>query len=657
MRSNKTITRLLACMMLCWGIACTANESHGTAPPWPESPNPNNILSQYFASQVSTLTRQSDVRRFRSRQDWESARPQLRDELADMLGLLPEPERSDLLVTTVGTIERDDIIVDRLHYQPFPGLYVAANLYRPANISEPLPAILYVCGHSSQVETNADGQKLSYGNKTGYQRHGAWFARHGYVCLTIDTVQWGEFLGSHWGTYRDGRWDWVSKGYTPAGVEAWSGIRALDYLASRPDVDSERLGLTGRSGGGAYSWFIAALDSRVKAVVPVAGITDLENHVIDGCVTGHCDCMYFVNYYGWDYPQLAALISPRPLLIANSDNDTIFPLDGVLRTAQQVQHIYDLYEKHDSLGLLITPGPHEDTPELQVGAFRWFDRHLQGKNGTIDEPALPRFTREELKVFAELPSDQRVTTIEDHFVERLQSEEFTHSTSASPIVGNNNGIARNVLRRSLHGWPQAREPLDAKVIWERVEDAGTWQVLEYCSQVPWRLQAIYFKAHRAAGKMTLRVVDSQGWNTMQSLAMGQAVNAGPLTQSMLYVAARGVGPHAWLGTDTELNHQLRRFYLIGQTLPAMQAYDVERALELANQLTNHSKDAEICLEADNDMSGVASLIAALHAGTIKSNDLRLPDDPAVSMPLLGFGRLKGAKEWLQSSSSRVDESK
>ena len=107
----------------------------------------------------------------------------------------------------------------------------------------------------------------------------------------------------------------VRRGYTPAGVEAWNCIRALDYLQSRKEVDGERIGVTGRSGGGAYSWWIAAIDERIKAAVPVAGITDLENHVVDGCVEGHCDCMYMVNTYRWDYAQVAALVAPRPLLL------------------------------------------------------------------------------------------------------------------------------------------------------------------------------------------------------------------------------------------------------------------------------------------------------------------------------------------------------
>ena len=166
---------------------------------------------------------------------------------------------------------------------------------------------------------------MSMGNKTGYQHHGAWFARHGYICLVLDTIQLGELEGAHHGTKRLGMWWWNSRGYTPAGVEAWNGIRALDYLQSRADVDPELIGMTGRSGGGAYTWYTAALDDRIKVAVPVAGITDLHNHVVDGIVKGHCDCMFMVNSYRWDYTKLAALLAPRPLLLSNSDKDTHFP--------------------------------------------------------------------------------------------------------------------------------------------------------------------------------------------------------------------------------------------------------------------------------------------------------------------------------------------
>jgi hypothetical protein len=100
---------------------------------------------------------------------------------------------------------------------------------------------------------------------------------------------------------------------------------ALDYLETRPEVDKTLFGVTGRSGGGAYSWWIAALDERIQAACPVAGITDLENHVVDGGVEKAIAIMFMVNTYRWDR-QVAALISPRPLLMQFGQGH-IFPLD------------------------------------------------------------------------------------------------------------------------------------------------------------------------------------------------------------------------------------------------------------------------------------------------------------------------------------------
>ena len=163
--------------------------------------------------------------------------------------------------------------------------------------------------------------------------------------------------------------------------------------------------MTGRSGGGAYTWTVAALDDRVKVAAPVAGITDLQNHVVDGTVRGHCDCMFIVYTYRWDYPMVAALVAPRPLLISNTDKDTIFPLDGVCRVHQKARDIYRLYGAEDKLGLQITEGPHKDTQELRIHAFVWFNRFLKGENPVLGEPAVPFFEPEQWKAFKDLPAD------------------------------------------------------------------------------------------------------------------------------------------------------------------------------------------------------------------------------------------------------------
>src|SRR5688500_13061229 len=277
-------------------------------PPAAPATRADAALAEYFRAETRRIEREC-LNDIKSPEDWAAKKDALRKQLFEMLSLDPLPDKTDLKATITGSVDHSSFRVENVHFQSRPGLYVTGNLYLPKGTDKPAPAVLYVCGHSLVKKGD-----VSYGNKTAYQHHAAWFASHGYVCLVIDTLQLGEIEGIHHGTHRERMWWWNSRGYTPAGVEAWNCIRALDYFQSRKEVDPNRIGVTGRSGGGAYSWWAVALDDRVKCAVPVAGITDLRNHVVDGAVEGHCDCMFFVNTHRWDYATVAALAAPRPLL-------------------------------------------------------------------------------------------------------------------------------------------------------------------------------------------------------------------------------------------------------------------------------------------------------------------------------------------------------
>ncbi len=185
----------------------------------------DQLVTEYFRQETEKLTERTfaDIQTL---EDWKSRRDEYRRQMLEMLGLDPFPDRTPLHPVVTGQTAAEGIIVENLHFQSRPGLYVTANLYRPAQQSEPLPAVLYVCGHGG---VKKDG--ISYGNKVTYQHHGAWFARNGYVCLTIDTIQLGEIEGIHHGTYREKMWWWNNRGYSPAGVEAWNCVRSLDYSA------------------------------------------------------------------------------------------------------------------------------------------------------------------------------------------------------------------------------------------------------------------------------------------------------------------------------------------------------------------------------------------------------------------------------------------
>lgn len=347
-----------------------------------------------------------------SREKWEAQSVERRRQFLEMLGLWPLPEKTPLHPTATGSHERDGFRVENLHFQSRPGLYVTANLYLPAEVKEKLPAVLYVCGHSGRGRD---------GNKTAFQHHGMWFATHGYVCLITDTLQLGEVPGIHHGTYNHGRWWWPARGYTSAGVECWNGIRAIDYLQSRPEVDGDRIAITGISGGGMASFWVAAADERVKAAVPVSGLSDLETYVVDKVVNGHCDCMFLINTYQWPAEGIAAMIAPRPLLFANSDRDGIFPMPGNHRISERLRGLYKLVGKAEDFAEVVVPGGHDDKLVLRLCAYQWINRYLKGSSSEVDEPPLQRFEGKDLRAFPdELPADQINNIIDQVFVPKAQ---------------------------------------------------------------------------------------------------------------------------------------------------------------------------------------------------------------------------------------------
>ena len=410
-------------------------------------PTPGDArLADYFRNEVTALS-SNCLANIQTLDEWKSKRAEYRRQLQEMLGLWPMPERADLKAIVTGRITNADFVVEKIYYQALPKLYVTANLFIPRNLTNPAPAVLYECGHVG-VKTNG----VSYGNKAVYQSDGAWYARNGYVCLVPDTMLAGEIQGIHTGTRDHGLWWWNSRGYTPAGVEAWFGIRALDYLCSLLEVgNTNRIGITGHSGGGAYSWTVTALDDRVKVAAPLAGMADARSHMLDGVIDSHCDCNFFINIYHWDFPQVAALAAPRPLLIGGTDRDQLFHLDSTMRIYEKVRNIYALYGVATNLGLVIAPGIHDETPELQLAVMRWFNRYLKGGEPPVETAAKKFFTPQELKVFETLPADSINTNIADSFV-----------PMAKPGTKTADELRAELRAKVFSGWPRENLPVEPR---------------------------------------------------------------------------------------------------------------------------------------------------------------------------------------------------
>ncbi len=544
------------------------------AAPAPSQPNAaDQMFAEYFRTETAKLAANS-LANVKTLRDWTDHRAEYREQLFEMLGLSPRPERTDLKPTITGRVEHAEFFVEKLHYQSLPGLYVTANLYVPKKLTGRAPAILYGCGHAVVKEGAA-----SLGNKTGYQHHGEWFARHGYVCLAIDTIQLGELEGAHHGTKRLGMWWWHSRGYTPAGVEAWNGIRALDYLQSRPEVDPEKIGMTGRSGGGAYTWYTAALDDRIKVAVPVAGITDLHNHVVDGVVKGHCDCMFMVNTYRWDYTKLAALLAPRPLLLANSDKDTIFPLDGVMRVHGELSRLYALHQASDKLGLLITEGPHKDTQDLQVPAFRWFNRWLKGEPDTLVKVAAEKlFSPKQLRVFpvGGEPKDERTTKIHDTFVPMAAPPV---PANAAAWTAQRDAWMRALREKVFRGWPAEGEALEIRALGGDFAHARRVDTFGFTSHQGVRLSLTIHKSYDLAApkpkKVLLLISDTHLFDDLNGTTI-EKIYTGEL--AVAFYLPRGIGLTRSALSAADQIEVRRRYMLLGQTVDSMRVWDIRRAV-------------------------------------------------------------------------------
>ncbi|MFO0877184.1 MAG: prolyl oligopeptidase family serine peptidase [Gemmataceae bacterium] len=633
---------------------------HAAAPPVPSpTRHGDQLRDAYFRRQAEQLGRDA-LAEVKTRADWERLAPQMRRQFLEMMGLWPLPARTDLKATIVGTIDRPLFTIEKLHYQSLPGLYVTAHLYVPKKRTGPCPAVLYVCGHGPMV---IDG--VAYGNKVTYQHHPAWFAENGYVCLIVDTLQLGELAGLHHGTARLDMWWWVSLGYTPAGVELWNALRGIDYLVSRKEVDPKRLGVTGRSGGGATSWWVGAADERVQCIIPVAGIADLLAHVsegypgrlADGVVAGHCDCMYLVNTYRWDYTQVMALCAPRALLLGNSDQDLIFPIPGYRRMADRIKRLYDLLGASDRFALLETRGPHKDTPELRAGAFRWMNRWLKADLTPPVDPDRQKIDPRALKVFDRPPQD----AINDIIHERFRTPARLELPSTPGVArawweGKRCELLDGLRQRVFRGWPTSAPPLDAQSAGEVTLDGVRVRAVRFLSEegVPLRLWLVQAADAPPPREILADVVDEAGWNTWLadlgptlSDLLHEGGNPAPRPYpawntarfrqlretlkrqgwAMAIVAPRGVGPTRWserhrLDGKPEGHQIRRRFYLLGQTLEGQQIWDVRRAVQAMRSVTD-LREVSLTLQGKGTMAVVA-LYALLFEPSVQGVEMWHP---------------------------------
>ena len=321
---------------------------------------------------------------------------ELREAFLRQIGGLPERAGAPP-VLVVGTIATDDYVVEKLVFESLPGYLVPALLYRPKTQGPRLPAVLSPCGHSAVGKAEGTYQILHIN-----------LVKRGYVVLTYDPVGQGE-RSQFWDPEkRRSRFDLTCGehavlgnplyliGTSLARYRIWDGMRGLDYLASRPEVDPKRLGCVGNSGGGTLTAYLAALDSRVAAAAICCYITTLPRRMRnriqeDPSADPEQDIFGFVSE-GIDHAGLLALRAPRPTLLGTARFD-FFPIEGARESFAEAKRLFEIAGAAERIDREEAPTRHGLSLPLRQAVYRWFDRWLADRQdaGPVQEaPVTPR---------------------------------------------------------------------------------------------------------------------------------------------------------------------------------------------------------------------------------------------------------------------------
>lgn len=324
-------------------------------------------------------------------EDWHAIRAARKTEFLRGLGLHPLPERGELAVRECGEVRGEGFRMRKVGFQILPHCWASAAFFYPDPApADPTPGVLYVCGHAPNGIYH-------------YQSHPILWARRGYVCLILDTIEQSDNPGEHHGFNLAKGAEWLALGYSSAGGELWNSMRALDLLAADPSVDADRLGATGVSGGGSLSFLLAATDERVQAVSSLCGISTPLDAIANRHLLGHCDCFYPHNLYGRDLSEYAALIAPRAAQFCFADHDPLFHPAEVRTFVERTRKIFTLHDAEGKCRIETCPGPHGDHPEFDSATQKWFDRYLAGSENPVLERGGRELTEIQTTVFNGLP--------------------------------------------------------------------------------------------------------------------------------------------------------------------------------------------------------------------------------------------------------------
>jgi cephalosporin-C deacetylase-like acetyl esterase len=317
----------------------------------------------------------------------------LREKFIDAIGGLPE--RTPLNPQVTGVVQRDSYRVEKIIFESQPKHYVTALLFLPDadKFKPPYPGVLVPCGHS------ANGKAYE-----AYQTMGAFLALNGMAGLVFDPIDQGErsqmpsqlprLAGTRAHTMLGvGS---ILLGRNTARFEIWDGMRAIDYLQSRPEVDPKRIGCTGNSGGGTQTSYLMALDERISAAAPSCYITSFER-LLD--TIGPQDAEQNICgqlAFGMDHADYLMMQAPIPILICAATED-FFDITGVWNSFRYAKRLYTRMEFAEHINLLENDAGHNYNRIQRQGVVQWMSRWLLNKDVPITEPEIKLLSDEEVQ--------------------------------------------------------------------------------------------------------------------------------------------------------------------------------------------------------------------------------------------------------------------
>ncbi len=400
--------------------------------------------------------------------EWETYRALLKDEVIKKTGFKID-HQLPLNMKESGSTRLEGYTVKNIFFQVQPNIYATANLYIPDG-EGPFPGVVVMSGHSVNGRLGSS-QTLGYG-----------LALNGFVAITIDpwgagerTTNYGtfEYHGANLGA------SLMNIGESLMGLQIVDNMRGVDLLCSLPYVDPEKIGATGASGGGNQTMWLAAMDERVKAAVPVVSVGTFESYVMGN----NCICETLID--GLTFTEesgILALIAPRALLISNGlkDSNTAFYPSEMLRSFNNAMPVFEFYDADHKFSHLIFDGPHSYPPETREAMLDLFNQQLKGDPGAskADISRDDRLPEEKLMNFPSGQRDKSVISTAEYCEKRgselraalLNSKSFNNEQKIADLMDVLRIKEKSILKKTyqypaINGWDRfALETDDGKLI-------------------------------------------------------------------------------------------------------------------------------------------------------------------------------------------------